>query len=212
MWRLNSNLTACIASGRLILLDEARDRYSAVPDDSVAFIEAWLSAADGSDVPAPLARMLGDTSPGRLTNQLRIDVSAPNPTAGQPAGTGADLTSVFSVTRTILASWSLLRTRKLHRILAHHRGRRTAATLLEPSALVDCAQRFANARRWCPMKRNCLLDSLALDRWMEHPRNAEIVFGVVAKPFEAHCWVQSEATVLNDSYDRVSRFEPILTV
>lgn len=212
MWRLNSNLTACIASGRLILLDEARDRYFAVPDDSMAGIEAWLSAADGSDVPAPLARMLGDAGPGRFTNQLRFDVSPPNPITGQSAGAGVNLTSIFSVTRAILASLALLRTRKLHRVLAHHRGKRAVATLLEPSALVNGAQRFANARRWCPIKRNCLLDSLAFDRWMAHPRNAEIVFGVVAKPFEAHCWVQSEATVLNDSYDRVSRFEPILTV
>ena len=212
MWRLNSNLTACIASGRLILLDEARDRYFAVPDASMAVVEAWLNAADGSDVPGPLANWLGNTSRGRLTNQLRIDVAPPTPTVAHAAGAGVDLSGIFSVTRTILVSWILLRTRKLHRILAHHRGGRAAAILLEPSALVDFAQRFANARRWCPIKRNCLLDSLAFDRWMAHPRNAQIVFGVVAKPFEAHCWVQSESIVLNDSYDRVSRFEPILTV
>lgn len=212
MWRLNSNLTACIASGRLILLDEVRDRYFAVPSDSMAGIEAWLIAADGRDVPAALARMLGDATPGRFTNQMRFHVSPPNPTIGQSAEGRVDLASIFSVVRTVLAIWALLRTRKLHQILANHRGKRAVAPLVEPSALVDGAQRFANARRWCPIKRNCLLDSLAFDRWMAHPRNSEIVFGVVAKPFEAHCWVQSEATVLNDSYDRVSRFEPILTV
>ena len=212
MWRLNSNLTACITSGRLILLDEVRDRYFAVPDNGMGAVEAWLSAADGSDVPAPLANMLSNTSPSQLTNRLRIDVAPPNPTIARAAGASVDLAGIFSVMRAILASWILLRTLKLHRILARHRGRRALATLLEPSALVEGAQRFANARRWCPIKRNCLLDSLAFDRWMAHPRNAEIVFGVVAKPFEAHCWVQSEATVLNDSYDRVSRFEPILTV
>jgi hypothetical protein len=35
------------------------------------------------------------------------------------------------------------------------------------------------------------------------------VFGVMATPFAAHCWIQDDQAILNDHYDRVSRFAPI---
>jgi hypothetical protein len=105
-----------------------------------------------------------------------------------------------------------LRTQKLGTLLERRRHLRQGALVFDPAELHHRAQTFLAARRWCPVGRNCLLDSLAIDHWLGSPAAIQLVFGVTAQPFEAHCWVQSNCAVLNDSYDRVSRFEPILSV
>jgi hypothetical protein len=38
------------------------------------------------------------------------------------------------------------------------------------------------------------------------------VFGVQTRPFAAHCWLQHENIVLNDTVEHVTRYTPIMTV
>ena len=42
--------------------------------------------------------------------------------------------------------------------------------------------------------------------------DARAVFGVMARPFRAHCWLQSETEILNDDADHVRAFTPILVI
>ena len=118
----------------------------------------------------------------------------------------------MTVGRSILSVWVALRIKPLGAILDARARLRSAGAEIESIDLDAAAQTFAAARRWWPIKRNCLLDTLAIDQWLGIPKSVKIVFGVIANPFEAHCWAQSDRGVLNDSYDRVSRFEPILAV
>jgi hypothetical protein len=37
------------------------------------------------------------------------------------------------------------------------------------------------------------------------------VFGVQARPFAAHCWVQKGEVVFNDTVEHVSGYTPIMT-
>ena len=59
----------------------------------------------------------------------------------------------------------------------------------------------------------CLFESLALGEFLASqglfPR---IVFGVDANPFAAHCWLQWDDVVINDSPEYVSRFTPIMVI
>jgi hypothetical protein len=59
----------------------------------------------------------------------------------------------------------------------------------------------------------CLFDSLALllflAKYQLFPR---WIFGVQSEPFSAHCWVQEEDVVLNDTVERVQPYTPILSV
>lgn len=56
----------------------------------------------------------------------------------------------------------------------------------------------------------CLSRSLAMARRLTSCRcNVLLVIGVRARPFTAHCWVQSGDTILNDTPDEVSRYTPI---
>jgi hypothetical protein len=59
----------------------------------------------------------------------------------------------------------------------------------------------------------CLLDSLVLLGFLaQHGVFPQWVFGVLADPFYAHCWVQQDQIVFNDSPDFVRGFTPILLV
>lgn len=59
----------------------------------------------------------------------------------------------------------------------------------------------------------CLFDALALSEFLAgyyiYPR---WVFGVQARPFAAHCWMQLDGVVLNDTVDHVQRYTPIMVV
>jgi hypothetical protein len=62
-------------------------------------------------------------------------------------------------------------------------------------------------------KDACLFDALALSEFLAayriYPR---WVFGVQARPFAAHCWLQLGGLVLNDTVDHVKRYAPIMVV
>jgi hypothetical protein len=72
---------------------------------------------------------------------------------------------------------------------------------------------FNGLRLIYPRSYLCLFDSLALihflARFHVYP---DWVFGVNADPFEAHCWVQADGVVLNDTVQRVSGFTPIMYI
>ena len=212
MWRLDPQLSACIASGRIILLDETRDRYLAVPAGSSQPVLDWLNAADGSPAPRALWSLLGDKDRKDLSNRDKVPVEPPEPGPVAAAAATPSFKSVVSVASAVASTRLALRTRRLGAILKRRRQARADGPATGIAALRDLSRLFAAARRWCPVAPNCLLDSLALDRWLGSPGDIQLIFGVVGQPFEAHCWVQSAREVLNDSYDRVSRFEAILRI
>ncbi len=72
---------------------------------------------------------------------------------------------------------------------------------------------FDRLRWYYPRSYLCLFDSLALIHFMARfGVFPDWVFGVVADPFEAHCWVQAGNVVLNDTVERVSAFTPIMSI
>jgi hypothetical protein len=59
----------------------------------------------------------------------------------------------------------------------------------------------------------CLFDSLALLEFLAHYHHFPLwVFGVKAEPFGAHCWVQENDCVLNDTVEFVREFTPIMVI
>jgi hypothetical protein len=62
-------------------------------------------------------------------------------------------------------------------------------------------------------KDACLFDALSLSEFLAgygvFPR---WVFGVQSRPFGAHCWLQLNGVVLNDTVDHVKRYTPIMMV
>jgi len=59
----------------------------------------------------------------------------------------------------------------------------------------------------------CLLDALTLMYFLiGRGIRATWVFGVRLEPFRAHCWVQHDNIVLNDTPEHVAAFTPIMNV
>jgi hypothetical protein len=57
----------------------------------------------------------------------------------------------------------------------------------------------------------CLPRSIALARVLaRYGCRCEVVLGVKLRPFAAHCWVQTEQLVLNESVEEAARYTPIL--
>jgi hypothetical protein len=62
-------------------------------------------------------------------------------------------------------------------------------------------------------REECLHDSLAVLEFLaRHELFPTWVFGVRARPFAAHCWVQHADIVLNDTFEHVSSYVPIMVV
>ncbi len=72
------------------------------------------------------------------------------------------------------------------------------------------AASFERIRPWVPRSGRCLPASMLLLRFLKlQGLRADWVFGVRTHPFEAHCWVQHDGVVLNDSLEHVRWFTPI---
>ncbi len=84
---------------------------------------------------------------------------------------------------------------------------------LDEARLLAETDRFMRSRVYVPIETCCLLDSLALTRFLASRHIAtRIVFGVTDTPFSAHCWVQFGDLVLTDTVGNTAAYTPIRTI
>lgn len=218
-WRLSDALTVTIAAGRAIFLDVRRDRYAMLPPATNRALVAWLSVPD-LDLPADCRTALE-----RQFGFVPDATVAPQPVTVAPANAvpGVRLpraryrwTDIIGVARTVIRARRGLDTRPLHVNLDRRRARLAAfaasnGASLDRSLILRRASIFQAARPLAPVPRICLLDALALIDWLAGAAaGAQLIFGVTAYPFGAHCWVQADDMLLGDAPDVVSRYAPIL--
>jgi len=216
-WRLTDSVTACIAAGRVIFLDLARDRYFALPDALNEPFASWLTGPTASDLPMALRMALVELA---IVSAVRAGHLAPTPChVGMPVALDAEklapapitFRNLVGVAAAVVTAWRDVRSKPLASIL----GRRLppadfAAPINRADKLARVAA-FRSIRPFIPVPRVCLHDCLALLEWLGPSRaGTQLVFGVSAYPFAAHCWVQSGGRVIDDHPESVSRFEPIL--
>jgi len=120
--------------------------------------------------------------------------------------------------------WSMhrrLKKRSLKECLGGTAAYRTAkvrpGTRMELGALQHdlllASRQFIDARRFVPIEPSCLLDSLSLLRFLaRRGLPADIVLGVTAKPFAAHCWAQAGDLVLNETLSGAQAYAPIKVI
>jgi hypothetical protein len=110
-----------------------------------------------------------------------------------------------------------LRTWPFERVIRRVRRRKERlerAGGADTSRARELVEAFANYRVFLFSSKNeCLYDSLALLEYLaRHAIHADWVFGVQTRPFAAHCWVQHDDIVFNDTVEHVSGYTPIMVV
>lgn len=229
---LAGHMRACVMSDQVVLLDLRRSRYLALglkqweilggTTDSTCVDESGGQKERRGDI-TRLARSL--LRQGILTS---LPAQGPQDDPVQTPDSSLDVRDAMPysaigarrVWRFIAAAtWAAaaLRLRSLRSIVDRIASRSSRLDREEKSPqkrLHDAVAAFDALRPLMFTARDrCLYDSLALTRFLASEGLAtQWVIGVKTQPFAAHSWVQAGTVVLNDLYENVRSFKPILVV
>lgn len=233
---LSRDCFACRAQGYWIILSAKQDKYLCVPHSDLASIGSQLQGWRCQDFDSECAPKHGAEVDALIDSLISCKVVTSDPNAGKPFAeleypvgeasiealedVASPRPSASSTVRFYMACGRVdlrLRTSSMSRTLAgiEERRRRSAspATGFDTSYASMLITTFKVLRPFYPRPSLCLFDSLALLEFAANYRLfPRIVFGVIADPFQAHCWLQEGSMVLNDDLERISRYKPILSV
>ena len=236
MYFLSTDCYVCRAQGYWIILNLSRDKYLCVTHAALTSIGSWIYGWRGCHGDPANRPHLDDERDSLIGSLLAKGVLTRNSDQGKAFVESVNAASdsavaalepiiptkatIFCLAYFLLAcakvDWCL-RKWKLSRTLAKIERRRPRVGpcmgLLEDSSAKKLIATFKELRPLYPRPYLCLFDSLALLEFLAgyhtYPR---IVFGVVADPFQAHCWLQEGDVLLNDDLERVAKYKPILSV
>lgn len=218
--QLRDNIHWCDCANRAVFLDVEADRYFCLPAVANA---AFLRLAAGQERPGDAGRLemlvrrgvlVDDSGPAGLRAPAIIAPPArdwlPEPL------TCASLLAVLRALASELSAARALRTRPLLEVLDAAKRRRSAkrrdrvATERMLRAIVRAS---TAASYFARVQDRCLVRALALHATCRRNGIApKLVFGVIAHPFAAHCWVQLGDAVLVGGYEQARLYTPILVV
>ena len=234
-YALGRNVFLCVCGQDFVLLDLARDKYLALEMPHASglstLVRGWPAARTQTPAATPedsgsMAKALLDR--GLLTLDLATGKDAtpielPTPTeeitadgAGERPAIRASEVASFMIA--CVTGRFLRGRRSVEHIVERVRRRRDEAGFVAHEFDVQLARRliaaFDSMRSLFFSTHNlCLLESIVLlellSRYSLYPN---WVFGVQVRPFAAHCWLQHDDLVLNDTLDHVTRYTPIMVV
>ncbi|MBF7013712.1 lasso peptide biosynthesis B2 protein [Novosphingobium resinovorum] len=209
----------CDCGDRIIVLDIDRDRYLELKPELATLVR---SGAKGSDLgPSQTDALMQSGLFGAAAGPCPWDCAAI--TAAERSIVGTEHPYVFGVRfafrYVVSAAWLAF----FHLTV----GRCTLRALVDianaPARAADVSNEahaaklgmwlsaFCRAALLFPRASRCLPDALALQRLVtRYAVRSKIVFGVQTDPFQAHCWVQLDGTVLGQSLETVAGFRAIL--
>lgn len=215
-YELNEDISCCKVDGRLIFLDISRDRYFQIDRaDEPRLITQLAQISGASEGLTPLGDVQDEGRAGTVT---RKSFTAPVTSAlERPVSpTPLEVSTLLEIAWIVLGTRHLLKTRGLKSALIEVPARkcdRWSEVRRGPDAATDAALSFRRVRPYVPLSPVCLLDSLALLRFLaRRGLRADLVFGVTGAPFSAHCWLQAGDTILNDTLGNVESYTPIRVI
>lgn len=206
----DSPVTFGMVGARPVFMDERDDSYFMLePAHEAEFLEL---VDERSRIAPPLRRALGLSDQDSFPQHACFRGFTSSLLEELPVHGGADGADLLRCALALRSARRMLKTQSIQAVLDSVLRVRSADP---PSGarLIAQASRFLAARRYLPVKPNCLVDSLALMRFLGPLAvGTTLIFGVKLEPFAAHCWVQFESVLLNDRSDYVERFVPVRTV
>jgi Transglutaminase-like superfamily len=236
MYFLSKDCYVCNAQGYWIILNVSRDQYLCVTDADLTSIGAWIFGRQSRDevlgkpqhldpareslIGSLLAKGVLTVNSDRGKAFVESENSASMTAAVCPEPLIPPISTLFCAAHFFWACAKIdwcLRHRKLALQLVKLERRKLRAGsctgVLEDPGAKKLIAAFKHLRPFYPRPYLCLFDSLALLEFLagyhSYPR---IVFGVVADPFQAHCWLQEGDVLLNDDLEQVGKYTPIMSV
>jgi hypothetical protein len=82
--------------------------------------------------------------------------------------------------------------------------------LARPAVVARLHHAFRASARILSPRDQCLATSFSLAAWLiERGIRPHLILGIKLNPFQAHCWVEVEGTVIGDEPEHVQPFTPI---
>lgn len=224
-YRMRDNLSCCVINGHAVFLDIEADLYFCLPDDIERAFIAYSTGADGAEAAIPMLVERRILTPGKF-----LDCDMPPGQTGAPLRSaleipvlhaGSGMTAVPELMATIWTCRRQIRAKPFKEVLdsaARYRRQRClpptdASGPAHEQQILQAACIFNRARPYIPIATNCLLDSIALSRFLARRHfRADIVLGVTYEPFSAHCWVQSADIALNEAVGNATAYTVIKVV
>ena len=224
-FRLRDGVSFCWVDDRPIFLDLRTDRYFELTlHQAVLFRNAVLQGLEACDD----ARELQRTGLLVPTSDVAHPLAPATCAAARMSVMEMDdtnielkLSEIFEVVALVLSTQRWLQNRRLGELLDDLAGsaviaRRQAFSSSpghESPEIIKTSRAFLGARLYAPANTSCLLDTLALCRFLTRRGLPwTMVFGVTRYPFSAHCWAQAGELALNDTVGNVSAHTPIRVV
>lgn len=224
-YALRKGLHYCDAGGQLVFMDLKNDAYFLLKGTPEKAFRTYLAedrvSGDALDCLLEHGLLTQSNAAPAAAGPLSVPVPMRSVSELAPARRKTRVTTVLEVAWLIYNTRRKLRTRKISDVLKEHLAFRPTAACRgefgsEAYDLTDLAHatdQYRAARRLVPIEPSCLLDSLALHRFLaKRDLESRLVFGVNAEPFSAHAWLQIGDLTLNETVSYARMHTPILVL
>lgn len=208
-------ISYCSIEGRAIFLDVRANRYFMLSESAAeAFAGgdlAKLNPAARATLEEALALMAAGYSSRSTASPI---ISAAFEQSAEVGRSTPSMLEIALAIKAIATTRIGLAAHSLDTLL--WKAQRLNRTCAEagPTAIVgDLVAAFEIAERLTVGRDRCLLRSLALQKFLaRYGYPSAIVFGVRLHPFRAHCWLQREAIILNDTIEVTGPFSALRSI
>ena len=234
-YRLARDVFSCLSDNRMVFLDLRSDKYFCLSEGNTTAAHRYIANAGNQSTSA--TGSFGDHEGGHSVLEtladkglmIRAETEAAETLPTRDTAVAEATTSkADSIAQTAnpghwlrfarasaSASWKLSRysMRRTVQSIRNRKYRLRGKAKTNSRDLVRMAETYQYLRPFYPREYLCLYDSLALLEYLAYHRFfPQWVFGVCTEPFTAHCWVQHDECVLNDTVEHVRNFTPIMSI
>ena len=220
LFRGRDNLHWCNCDGRAVFLDTRADRYFCLPQEANgAFLRmAALSMQSGDVERLQLLvkrGMLIEAGPQASIESAAL-IEPPTHDFLEEPIQGAEPVSILRAFASELRAGWALRTRPFHQVVEAVRNGRPRNKGIQGNSDRSIQEILSAATAVSFITRShdrCLVRALAVHSACRSTGlKPKLVFGVIAHPFTAHCWVQLGGAVLVGGYEQARLYTPILVL
>lgn len=232
-YHLSPDIFLCPVDDQVVVLDLRRDKYLSLDSSASHLLLPYMDAlrfGEGISRPVPNDRLCEVLSRLHINGLLSTDEKAvassttrccirpERAITPRPPFSGRirpQHIALYLISAATAAT--ALRIRTIYKVVLAERRkarvRAAAAGKFDLSLATALCSVYAQLRVISVNPRQCLFDSLSQKLFFaRYGLFPDWVFGVQINPFSAHCWLQHDSVVLNESIDVVRRYSPIMTV